>query len=203
MTQPMKRRRYPLVNKSHQYRFLAMVLIYNLIIVALLVIFLFTPDIIQLQDENLSIEVRARAADKILTLHSRIWPAALALICVFGLHSFRIFHRFIGPLYRFTMAFEQVQNGDLSFRITLRKKDYLREEEKALNNMLEVLDKRIGNTQLAVQGALESLGKLEKIATREKIFKETDKGPLSLLRQHLDVMADTVQYFRISKGETG
>ncbi|UCF55937.1 MAG: hypothetical protein JSW15_07415, partial [Deltaproteobacteria bacterium] len=94
------RRRTYIVNKSLQYRFMAMLLIYGFAIVVFLAIFLFVPDIMKLMDENLSLEARGLAADKILTLHARVWPAVIVLICVLVLHSFRAFHRLAGPLYR-------------------------------------------------------------------------------------------------------
>jgi hypothetical protein len=82
-----------------------MVLGYCTTIVVVLAAFLLLPDIVQLFDESVSLEVRAIAADKILTLHSRLWPAIITLVCVLGLHSLRAFHRLIGPLYSFRWAF--------------------------------------------------------------------------------------------------
>ncbi len=130
MTARRRRRQYPIVDRSLQYRFLAMILIYSMTIMIFLAVSLFVPDIIKLRDEGLSFEVRAVAADRILTLHARVWPAVIALICIIGVHSFRVFHRFVGPLYRFRWAFEKVRNGDLGFQVKLGKKDYLRQEER-------------------------------------------------------------------------
>ena len=106
-----QRRRSYLVNRPLQYRFLAIILIYCLTIVLFLALFLFVPDIIRMQDESLSLEARAAAANKILTLHARVWPAVIAIICVAGFHSFRSFHRLIGPLHRFRSVFRQVGMG--------------------------------------------------------------------------------------------
>ncbi len=130
MTARRRRRQYPIVDRSLQYRFLAMILIYSMTIMIFLAVSLFVPDIIKLRDEGLSFEVRAVAADRILTLHARVWLAVIALICIIGVHSFRVFHRFVGPLYRFRWAFEKVRNGDLGFQVKLGKKDYLRQEER-------------------------------------------------------------------------
>lgn len=201
MKQKNKRRRYPIVNKSHQYRFLAMILIYNMIIVAFLVTALLVPNIIQLQDQSLSLEVRAAAADKILIMHSRVWPAIIAIICLIGLHSFRVFHRFVGPLYRFCWAFEQVRNGDLSFRVKLRKKDYLHQEEEVLNSMLEMLAEKMESVQLASIDASKSLNEVEQKVTEESDLSETSKELLRIHRQHLDEMIDTAGYFRPQKTE--
>jgi hypothetical protein len=70
MTVKRRRRQYPIVDQSLQYRFLAMILIYSMTIMIFLAVSLFVPDIIKLRDEGLSFEVRAVAANKILTLHA-------------------------------------------------------------------------------------------------------------------------------------
>ncbi len=203
MMQRNRRQRFAIVDKSLQYRFLAMVLIYSMIIIIFLAAFLFLPDIIKFQDEGLSLEVRAVAANKVLTLHSRVWPAVIALICILGLHSLLVFHRFVGPLYRFRWAFEKVRNGDLSFQVKLREKDYLRQEEKVLNEMIEILNGKVGSIQLASQDALKSLTKLEQRANDVSNWTETDKELLGAHRQHLDKLMETTRYFRLEKGEQG
>ena len=70
MTARRRRRQYPIVDRSLQYRFLAMILIYSMTIMIFLAVSLFVPDIIKLRDEGLSFEVQAVAANKILTLHA-------------------------------------------------------------------------------------------------------------------------------------
>jgi hypothetical protein len=77
-----KRRRSLIVSKSLQYRFLATILVYGFIAIALLSVYLFVPEIMKLHNESLSFEARAAAADRILSFHSRIWPTAIALICI-------------------------------------------------------------------------------------------------------------------------
>ena len=205
MTERYKRRQYSLINRSHQYRFLAFILIYNLIIVALLVTFLLLPDIIQLYDQMydqaLSFEVRAAVAGKILSVHSRIWPAIIAVVCVIGMHSFRVFHRFVGPLYRLTRAFGQLRTGDLSFREKQRKKDYLHREEKALNDMLEKLAEKMSGIKSAGQGAMKSLDKLENGINERSSREDTHIETLSDLRRYLNTLMVTVGYFRLQKIE--
>lgn len=193
-----RRRRCYIVNKTLQYRILATILIYGLIVVAFLSVYFFVPEFMRLQDESLSLQVRAAAADRILTFHSRIWPATIALICLLGLHSIFFFHRLIGPLYRFNWAFEQVRNGDLSFRVKIRRKDYLHQEEGVLNEMLEVLAGKLGGIQLANLDALKSLDELEQKVSG---WTEADKGLLRVHRQHLDTLMDIVQYFQLQKSE--
>jgi methyl-accepting chemotaxis protein len=199
MTERYKRKRYSLINRSHQYRFLTMMLIYNIIIVVCLAIFLFVPDMFQLYDQNLSLEIRGATADRILSIHSRIWPAIIALVCLIGIHSFRAFHRFVGPLYRITVAFGQIRKGDLGFRVRLREKDYLHEEKKAFNEMLEKLAEKIGGIKSAGLGAMESLDDLENRIDEMGGLKDINKDPLLDLRKHLDTLMEKSDYFVLQK----
>ena len=194
-----KHRRSRIVNRSLQYRFLVTILIYGFITVAFLSVYLFVPEIMKLNNESVSFEARAAAADRILTFHSRIWPAAIALICFLGLHSVVFFHRVVGPLYRFRLTFEQVRSGDLGSRVKIRRKDYLHQEEGVLNEMIEALAGKLGSIQVASLDALKSLGELEQKVSG---WTETDKELLRLHRQHLDTLMDTARYFQLQKGET-
>ncbi len=196
-----QRRRSYIVNKPLQYRFLAIILIYCLTIVLFLAVFLFVPDIIRMQDESLSLEARAGAANKILTLHARVWPAVIAIICVAAFHSFRSFHRLIGPLHRFRSVFEQVGSGDMSFTVQIREKDYLHQEEAALNEMLGMISGKVRTIQQAGAKALKSLGELEERVNGVPNWGETDKEVMRHHRLRLETLLDTAHYFRVSKAK--
>jgi methyl-accepting chemotaxis protein len=201
MTKGDQRRRSYIVNKPLQYRFLAIILIYCLTIVLFLAVFLFVPDIIRMQDESLSLEARAGAANKILTLHARVWPAAIAIICVAGFHSFRSFHRLIGPLHRFRSVFEQVGRGQLRYTVKIREKDYLHQEEAALNEMLGMLAGRVKSIQQAGAEALKSLGELEGKVKQSPNWSETHQSVMRHHRLRLEKLLDTARYFRVGEAE--
>ena len=201
MTERDRRQRFPIVDRSLQYRFLVMILTYSAMIMIFLALFLFLPDIMKLYDEGLSLEARAIAADRILTLHARVWPAVIALICIIAMHSFRALLRIVGPLYRFRQAFEQLRNGNLGLRVKLREKDYLRREEKAINEMIETLSGKLRGIQLAGQDALGSLDELEQIVATVSDLTETDKEVLRVHRHHLDTLMDTARYFHLETRE--
>jgi methyl-accepting chemotaxis protein len=203
MTERDRRQRFPIVDRSLQYRFLVMILTYSAMIMIFLALFLFLPDIMKLYDEGLSLEARAIAADRILTLHARVWPAVIALICIIGMHSFRALLRIVGPLYRFRQAFEQLRNGNLGLRVKLREKDYLRREEKAINEMIETLSGKLRDIKLAGQDALGSLDELEQRVATVSDLTETDKEVLRVHRHHLDTLMDTARYFQLETDETG
>ncbi len=201
MTKQDQRRRTYIVNKPLQYRFLAIILIYCLTIVLFLAVFLFVPDIIRMQDKSLSLEARAGAANKILTLHARVWPAVIAIICVAAFHSFRSFHRLIGPLHRFRSVFQQVGSGDMSFTVKIREKDYLHQEEAALNEMLVMVAGKVRTIQKAGAEALKSLGELERQVDQVPNWSETHKEVMRRHRRRLETLLDTANYFRVNKAE--
>ena len=192
-----QRRKTYLVNRSLQYRFLAMIIIYGLIIVLFLAVTLFVPDIVRLQDEGLSLNERAIAADKILTLHGRVWPAVIAIVCILAIHSFRSFHRLFGPLYRFRAIFEQVGTGDLTIRVKIRETDFLHQEEDALKWMVETLAEKMNQMQQASADALKSLGRLEQTVADRPNGQESAGQSLRCHRRHVEPVGDMAQYFRV------
>ena len=193
-----RRRAFPVIS-SLQYRFLAMTLTYSFIIVCFFAIAVFAPDILEMRDQSLSQEIRGSAASRVLVKHTWVWPAVLSLIIVLSLHSFRAFHRVIGPLYRFRWAFEQIRNGTLLLRVKTRNKDYLQTEEQALNNMLEVLSQKLELLREATKEAFQSIDELEKAANMGNGWTKTQMDLLRAHRDHLERLVSEVQFFRSQK----
>ena len=190
-----RRRVFPIIN-SLQYRFLAMTLVYSFIIVCFFAIAVFAPDIVEMRDQSLSLETRSSAASRVLTKHSWVWPSVLSLIIVLALHSFRAFHKIIGPLYRFRWAFEQLRNGNLLLRVKTRKKDYLQTEEDALNKMLEVLSGKLESVKEATKEAFKSIDELEQAARKGNEWSKPQTDMLRAHREHLERLVTEVQFFR-------
>ena len=196
-----RRQQYSIVDRSLQYRVLAIIVTYSLVIVLFLAICLFVPDILAMSKEDLSWEIRAAAAEKILTLHSRVWPAIIAMVCVLGIHSVRIFHRLIGPLYRFRWAFAEIAKGVLNFRVQIRKSDYLHRENESLNEMIHALAGHCESMQQAGSRALDSLTALEQGSHDDGGKENPDQNLLLQHRKHLEDLLAQVNYFRVSAEE--
>lgn len=190
-----RRRAFPVIS-SLQYRFLAMTLIYSFIIVCFFALAVFAPDILEMRDQSLSQEIRSSAASRVLVKHTWVWPAVLSLIIVLSLHSFRAFHRVIGPLYRFRWAFEQIKSGTLPLRVKTRNKDYLQTEEQALNNMLEVLSGKLEIVREATKEAFQSIDELEKAANMGNGWTKAQMDLLRAHRDHLERLVSEVRFFR-------
>jgi methyl-accepting chemotaxis protein len=198
-----RRQQYSIVDRSLQYRVLAIIITYSLVIVLFLIVCLFVPDIMAMSNEELSWEIRAAAAEKLLTLHSRVWPAIIAMVCVLGIHSVRIFHRLIGPLYRFRWAFAEIAQGALNFRVKIRKNDYLHRENEALNEMIDALAGQCESMQEAGSRALDSLTALEQGSNNDHGGQNPDQELFKQPRQLLEDLVDQVKYFRVSTEENG
>jgi hypothetical protein len=194
-----RRRPYFIVDRSLQYRLLAMVIIYAAAIVVFLGICLFVPDILDMLNEDLRLEVRAAAAERILNIHARVWPAIIALVCLFGIHSIRISNRLFGPLYRLRWAFENIRKGDLSFRVSLRKGDYLHREEAAVNDMITLLAKKWQTVETTALEALRSLDTLERAGADLSGSRDGKERMLKEHRGHLELLAQCVGYFRLKE----
>jgi methyl-accepting chemotaxis protein len=203
MTARTRRQKYSIVDRSLQYRVLAIIISYSLVIVLFLAICLFVPDILSMSNEQLSWEIRAAAADRLLTLHSRVWPAIIAMVCVLGIHSVRIFHRLIGPLYRFRWAFAKIGEGDLSFRVQIRKNDYLQKEKKILNEMIDALARQCESMQHAGSRALDSLIALEHGPNNDSGRDNQHHQLLEQHRQHLEYLLGQIDYFQVNPEENG
>jgi hypothetical protein len=202
MEDVIKRRKLAIVDRSLQYKLLALIIVYSMTIVVFLAAFLFVPDIIDMMNKDLTLEVRGAAAHRILGLHARLWPAIITLVCLLGIHSVRFFHRLIGPLYRFRSAFAMVSEGDLSFRVKLRKKDHLFREEVAFNEMMDVIAEKWRNIQITVPEALKSLDAIEKSVAEMGGRQDTDQKLIDKHRQNLAALSEGVQYFRLNEQET-
>ncbi len=201
MTKKIDHRHKRLVNKSLQFRFLAMTLIYSTILVLIVALFLFVPDIVQMGDQTRSLDLRAAAADRLLAKHVWVWPSAFVAILIISFHSFHTFYRVVGPLYRFHRVLDDVASGDVRYSMKIRAKDYLGQEAETLDEMLRVLSEKLGGIQHTGRDALKSLEELENHATIEFNKDETYQGLVNTHRQHLEKLMKTARYFRLQRAE--
>ncbi|MBN1832476.1 MAG: hypothetical protein JW896_10220 [Deltaproteobacteria bacterium] len=201
MTKKIDHRQKRLVNKSLQFRFLAMTLIYCAILVLFVALVVFVPDIIEMGDQSRSLDLRAAAADRLLAKHVWVWPGALVAILIICFHSFHTFYRVVGPLHRFHAVFDDVTSGDVRYSMKIRAKDYLGQEAETLDEMLRVLTEKLGGIQQAGEDALKSLKELENHATREINNDETYQLLFQAHRQHLERLMETARYFHIRRAK--
>ena len=191
-----KRRQYPIVNRTHQYRFLAYTLGYCFFIVSVFAVTIFIPDIIRMQDPTLSLELRAQAAKDVLTLHTTVWPVIIAVVCLIAIHSSRMFHRFIGPLFRFTQAFKEIANGKLAVRLTLREDDYLGLEKIELNRMIDSLVLHIREISDCTASLVEEAERLKAIG-ENTLLPARERENISRIARKARAVQDATGFFQL------
>jgi methyl-accepting chemotaxis protein len=119
------------------------------------------------------------------------------LIALLGIHSFREFQKVAGPLYRFRWAFAELAKGNMVFPVKIRKKDYLREDEEAINKMLASFVGKLGNINQATEEAFKSIDELEQTLSAGGEKSEAQIGSLRAHRERLEKLSTEVRFFRL------
>ena len=94
-------------------------------------------------------------------------------------------HRLAGPLYRFEKVLEQVEGGDLTTRVHLRKTDQFTNVGKAMNRIIVSLNRRVGGIKTELEEA-------QKILT-----KKDDPAVLAKISDKVNAIAEDIKYFKV------
>ncbi len=136
-TERFLRRRNFFIHRRLQLRLLGKSLLHTLLIATVMGVALFGPLFLTLQRDPTPTEAALRAADLVLFLHTRFWPALALAFLLVTLDSIRTSHRIAGPLFRFERTLQDVRDGKDAPPITLRKGDFLEAEAELINVALE------------------------------------------------------------------
>lgn len=139
MGKKFNRRRY-LINREVQLKYLlltvAVLLLYTLFLLAAI----FVPQILHFSAET-SLAGKALEAGVILKLHQTFWPAALAVIALFGVGSIFLTHKIVGPLFSIDRTLREMAAGNLTVRAHIRRGDELQEFHHNFNVMADNLER--------------------------------------------------------------
>ena len=188
----MERRKNFLIKKSFQFSFLG-----SFIVLLAVESFLIVSLFLYLSRDTLT----TGYVDSILrvdqTRHFFFIPfVLLTLIVVLGLTMTGMIvfvllsHRLAGPFYRFEKTLEQVEGGDLTPRVHLRKNDQFVELEDALNRFVDSLNRRIGGIQKDVE-------ELKTLLTRKE-----DPSLLDKVGQKIDGIIQQIKHFKVASKST-
>jgi methyl-accepting chemotaxis protein len=102
----------------------------------------------------------AAAATELFFFEERLWPLAVVLVLLFGLHSIYMSHRIYGPLVRVRAEADRVAEGDLSRRVVFRKGDQLSDLQDSMNDMIAATDTRVAAVQRTARSCAARLRRL-------------------------------------------
>ncbi len=178
MTTPQKRKlKNIFTHRDLQLRVILNSLVYLFLILLVTLMVTLSPsmyDMFLSQDLN----VQYQAAQTFLVLIKRLVPGLIGMFVLAFIHQALITHRICGPLVNFTHTFQRLSRGDLSQKTTLRKGDYLKEECRKINLMIEHFAGLISLVQTDHAKLIlmleEVINQVEDMDTRKKIEKTMD-----------------------------
>lgn len=173
----LRRRRW--IVDAFQLRLLVTLLLQHTIIVVLAGVIVVLPILLELRQPSELTRSKADTANAFLYLHKHMWLAGGALLALMTVYLTIMTHRIAGPLYRFRQVFQAAGRGDLSVRVRIRKTDYLHDEARSLEAMIDELRKLVSNIRDRSDRAVSALESLRRAAPEQR-------GPVAGVLKHLD-----------------
>lgn len=132
------------INKKIQLRIAITNLIYMVLIVLVVVFSILAPFYLDIfQPSELC---RQYLSAKIfIVLLERLTITVAVLLLVAFIHQIIMSHKFCGPLVNFVNSFRRLKKGDLTRKIYLRRYDFLKDEARQLNDMIDGLSEMIAD----------------------------------------------------------
>ena len=96
---------------------------------------------------------------------SNYWPRLVVLVCVNVIIVFMVSviysHQTAGPAYKLEKSIKRITEGDLTFQVSLRRNDNLKELAAALNELLDKFRTTISKTKSLTEDINNKLGSVK------------------------------------------
>ena len=184
-----------LINKHDQLRIALQTLIYMSLIVLITVAVILYPsmsDIFYSQDLN----IQYCASQSFLLLLNRLVPTMVILFIVVFLHQIVITHRIWGPLKNFTNTIERIGKGDFTRKVIIRKGDYLKEECRQINNMVDGLSKLVSNIRTNHHQLISTLEDIT-IPVEDGNQRKIIEDSLDTVRRKAELLTEDISHFKL------
>jgi len=161
-----------LINKDLQLRVVFNTIIYMLLVIILTAGAVFSPLVGKMIFSD-DIETQYRMAQTYLILIKWLLPAIILIVILFIIHHIIVTHRICGPLVNFTHTFKKMGEGDLSRKVYIRHRDYLKNECSEINRMIDGLSTLLAQVNRDQKNLIDEMEGLkthiEDLDTPEKI----------------------------------
>ena len=145
------------INKKIQLRLAITNMLYMILVVSVVILTVLAPFYLD-SFESLELCRQYLSAKLFIVLLERLAIAVGILLLVAFIHQIVMSHKFCGPLVNFVNSFKTLSKGDLTRRIYLRRYDFLKDEARQLNEMIDGLSNKmveIKNENKLLVSALE------------------------------------------------
>ncbi len=182
-----------LINKDLQLRVVFNTIIYMLLVIILTAGVVFSPLIGKMLFSD-DIETQYRMAQTYLILIKWLLPAIILIVILFVIHHIIVTHRICGPLVNFTHTFKKMGQGDLTRKVYIRHRDYLKKECSEINEMIDGLSRLLGQVNRDQKNLIDEMeglmADIERLDTPEKI-----RTSLNVLEGKARLVSDRLTLF--------
>ena len=182
------------INTKIQLRLAVTNLMYFILVVAIVVLTVLIPFYLD-SFESLELCRQYLSAKLFIVLLGRLPIVAGALLLIIFIHQIIMSHRLCGPLVNFVHSFKKLSKGDFTRRIYLRRYDYLKDEARYLNEMIDGLSNIIADLKIENNLLVSSL---EKVTDAEFAHK-THSDALEQAITHADACQKLLLNFKLSE----
>jgi methyl-accepting chemotaxis protein len=155
----------------------------------------------QLEHSSLSAVQQQEVAGRIMWFYGHMWPFMWGVFMLLVIHSIYVTHKIAGPLYRIKNVLWSVGSGDLTRKVTIRDRDYLSEEAKAVNDVIDIFRKKIEGSQVLSSSASTALAGLSR-AIEQGTPDETAQR-LEEATSQLEKLRTSLGYFTVATRPNG
>ncbi len=110
---------------------------------------------------------------------SSYWPRLIVLVCVNVIIVFMVSviysHQTAGPAYKLEKSIKRITDGDLTFQVSLRRNDNLKELATALNELLNKFRTTLSQARTLADGIDDKLGAVKDDAKYAQIVKDASE----------------------------
>lgn len=179
-----------LIKRGIQLRIISHNLIYLFLVAVITLVATISP---MVQDIAFSgnLEKQFHAAQIFLSFLAKWTPLMGLVILFFIFHQMVYTHRFLGPLINFGHTFRHVASGDLTRKCGLRKGDYLIDECREINLMLD------GLSELVVQAQEECDELSDRLQQAMPSLKEGRKEAIEDIKEGVIKFRDAMARFKL------
>lgn len=131
-----------LINPGFQLRLALGHTLFVVAVVVVLVAILLSPLYYEIQTTS-ELWSQYVLAQFMLNLMDRVAVVIVLIIIISAIYQIIFSHRLCGPFVNMNHTFECLSKGDLTRKVFLRRKDFLKKEAESVNGMVDALNKRI------------------------------------------------------------
>lgn len=189
MKQKMNNRKLKnyLIKKDVQLKIAISNLMYMLLMVAVIVLTILSPLYLDIF-EPIDLCNQYFSAKMFIVLLERLAFSLVVLLIIAFVHQIVLTHKFCGPLVNFVKTFKRISEGDLTRKIFLRRYDFLQNEARQVNEMLDGLSSLVAKikkeNRLLLSMLEEAAGSGKPLEKPDAILKKAAAHAIQC-REHL------------------